>query len=167
MPSALNPVNLKLNTNSQFSFSNGSNTQTETVKSAYVQLVQPVLSWEVTWNATTGDAGDIVGCSISIKHAANSSALAYGIHIVAQLSPYYNLNNASIVTSYPDPLAAPFYKSEYTGITYLPKLLLGENVTVNFTTVLDNSVLASSIIRTHVLANYYSQASNGQNWYPF
>lgn len=166
VPSSLNNAGVILVTSAQFSYSNGTATSTEAVHSTSLQLVQPILVWTVVWSTASGDAGDIVTCAITIQHAATSSQIAYDIDIVAQLAPYHDLNVTSIVTSDLNPSAAPFWKTGYDGIIFIPQLKLNNVVTVNFATVIDNSILASSVVHPVVIGNYSSSASGGQNWYP-
>lgn len=161
--SPLNKQGVVLRTDSKFSFSNGTSTFPESSQTVNLSTVQPVLDWDVKWNATTGDAGDVVACAITIKHNVASTAVAWNIDI-ALLAPFYDVVSSSVNSS--DSTFTPFAYSKdgYYGIIHLPYLSLDNTVTVVFNSVLKNSLLASSTLSTASVANYSSASTNGLTW---
>lgn len=151
---------------SQFTFQNGTATLTESQRSLSVTVVQPALSWSVTWDETSGDAGDQVDCTIVVQHAASSSAAADDVMITAQLSPYFNLIAGSVESTFSSVVITPaVQKPGCLGIAYLPTLKLGDTAIITFSTLLDISVRASSTISNVLAADYSSAYVGGQNLY--
>lgn len=161
--SPLNNQGIVLRTDSKFSFSNGTSAFPEAYQTVRLSIVQPVLDWDVKWNASSGDAGDIVACTITVKHAAASTAVAWNID-VALLAPFYEVVPSSVNSS--DSTFTPFVFSTdgYNGVIHLPYLKLGDTATIVFNTILKNSVLASSTVSTASVANYSSASTNGLTW---
>lgn len=161
------PATLSLNgnpitTSSSFSYNNGISTYTESTRSTSIYLIQPVLSWTVTWNRTSGDAGTVVGCVVSIRHTATSTATAFNIAIAALLHPYLNLVNNSLVSSdaasiFPGSTAV----NGMSDLVVIPSLILGDTVSVEFSVTIDDFVPTASVIRTRVTVDYSSAPTTG------
>lgn len=153
-------VGTQLQITSSFAYSNGQTTIAEGDHSTYISVVQPVLAWRVAWNATTGQAGDILGCSVVVKHAPSSTADAYNLDIAANLQPYFVLLSSS----------APAVSSPgagWDGIGQFPKLAMGDVATFSFSVMLTTAVRASSVVSNTVALNYTSTpTTNGANLYP-
>lgn len=73
------PFNIErqvITTSSVFGYTN-SGGRKEIFTSASVKMVSPVLVWNVTWNATNGDAGDVIGCTVAISHDEVNIAFSF------------------------------------------------------------------------------------------
>lgn len=166
--SDLNLGGTKLPITSQLVYNNGTDTVSEDLQALNLTVVQPILAWNVTWNATTGDAGDVVKCTVTIKHEIGSSATAENVDVFAYLAPYYTLLPATVTsTDQSATLNIPWGASSINGIARLPSLAVGKSVTYTFSAFLTNDVLASSTISNQMSLNYTSQLSGGRNTYLF
>lgn len=136
----------------------------EAPQSQVVRVVQPVLYVSLVLNVTTGDAGDGVLGSVVIGHTSASSAVAYDVNLTALLAPHFRLLPAITIS---DPTAVPSCSSapEWNGLMHLPKLLLGSTVTLTFSSYLDISVLASTMITSKLDLEYLSSPSHARNSY--
>lgn len=167
VPSNINAA--KLTATSKLSYSNGASTVTENLRSVNVSIVQPVLQWTVTWNMTSCQAGDVVEGTLVVSHKSGSVAPGYEINILGQLRPFYNLISSSVVAS--DTSAYPIVSGipdGYDGIIHIPSLKVDENVTIKFSTVIDNSAVASSTISNLLSVTYWTSPLNiGRQSYPY
>lgn len=167
LPTAINVDGQPISVTSRMTYENGSLSFQEAQRSTAVYLVEPVLTWNVTWNATTGSAGDVIGCTVSIGHASSSTAAAYNIDVTGHLAPYFNLITDSIKSSDPSAILSGGSVSGWANIAVVPALVLGDSVVITFSTTIDNSVAASSVIQNQLMLNYSSApSSNGFNAYP-
>lgn len=66
--------------------------------SVELDLAGPQLAWTVTWNTTTGQAGDAVAGHLIVSHADSSTAPAFGLDI-ASLFPFLDVIPDSLRTS--------------------------------------------------------------------
>lgn len=160
--SSRNTNGLQLVATSVLSYSNGTSQFPEATRSTTITVVAPSLSISATYDASSGDAGDIIGCSVTIFHAAGSSGAAYAINLNGLVSSYLHLVSGS-VTSNVTTSASP---SGVDSIAYLPVLAVGSSALIRFNIVLDNTVAASSIIKSQLFANYSSSPVGGYNTYP-
>lgn len=151
-----------ITTTSSFTYHNGVRSYTETSQSVSIYMIQPVLSWTVNWNRTSGEAGTVIGCVVAIRHAATSSATAYNVAISALLQPYLNLVNNSLVSSE----SSAFFPGStslagMSDLVVIPALVLGDSVSFGFSVVIDDFVPTASVIRTRVTVDYSSAPSIG------
>lgn len=158
--SILNAGEVSLLVNSQFSWQNGTSTLKQSSGSVSFVVVTPMLSWTITKNATSGDAGDVVAYSITVQHADASSAVAYNVNVYAQLAPYFNLLASTVASSHASVTLTPS-ATLGNGLIYLPVLPLGDSVTVTFSVYLDTSVRSVSVISNLMGANYSSSPADG------
>lgn len=168
VPSNMNAT--RLTATSQLTYSNGASTVTESLRSVTVSIVQPILQWTVSWNMTSCQAGDVVEGTLEISHGAGSASPGYEIIIVGKLRPYYNLISSSVVPS--DSSAYPVVsgiEDGYDGIIHIPSLRVADTVTVKFSTVIDNSAMASSTISNVMAVSYWTSPANsaGRQLYLF
>lgn len=164
--SPLNLGGVKLPIASQLTYNNGTGLVSEALQFVNLTVVQPVLTWNVTWNATAGDAGDVLKCTVLIKHEIGSSATAENIDVFAYLAPYYTLLPATVTSTDSNAtLNIPWGDSSINGIARLPYLPVGKTVTYTFSAFLTTDVMSSSTISNQLSLNYTSQLSGGRNTY--
>lgn len=162
--SSRNTNGLQLAATSVLSYSNGTAQFPETTRSATITVVAPSLAMSVTYDASSGDAGDIIGCSVIISHVTgSSSSAAYAINLNGLLAPYLHIVEGS-VTSNVTTSVAPSSDS-VTSIAYLPVLVIGSSALIRFNVILDNTVAASSLITAKLSANYSSSPVGGLDSY--
>lgn len=150
----------QLQITSSFAYSNGQRTMVEGTQSTTISVVQPALSWRVLWNATTGDAGDVLRCSIAIKHDTVSASNAYQVTILAKLAPYFSLISSSVVSS--SPLSSyPSVPQGWDTIGVYPVLTIGTAAEISFNVVLTGAVNPSSVVSNLLTANYTSTPNTG------
>lgn len=163
--SALNTAGTKVNATSQTSFYNGVSTVSQAQQTDRITVVAPDLKWTVTWSNTTGQAGDVVTCTIVIQHTAASSQAAYSLLVAARIAPYYNLQLSSITSNQTAVLTPASNMIGWSGIVRIPVLRLNASASVSFSTQLDISVQAGSTISNQLSLGYTSSSSGGSNLY--
>lgn len=166
LPSSSNTNGLQVTATSTLSYGNGTATFSETAHTTTITVVQPALTWAVTLNVSSGDAGDVVGYTVVVSHAAESASAAYDIAITSLLAPYFHLVSGSVSTAATTGVSPLALQDGWDNIVYLPTLLLNSTATIKFSAYMDNSVQASSIITSQLVANYSSSPSGGWNSYP-
>lgn len=150
---------------SSFAYSNGQRTMVEGTQSTSISVVQPALFLRVMWNASTGDAGDVLRCSIAIKHDAVSASNAYQVTILAKIAPYFSLINSSVTSS--APLTSYPVPHGWDSIGVIQVFAMGATADISFNVVLTKAVNPSSVVSNLLTANYTSTPNTGgPNLYP-
>lgn len=167
MDTARNRVGQQLITTAQLTSFNGEETITEKLQSTTVTMVQPELTWSILWNTSTGDAGDIAECSVTIQHAPTSSASADDVDLFGMLAPYFILIPDSIASTNPTTIFSLFsLNRDWTGLARIPTLPLdGEPVVITFSSIINTTVRAGSVITSSLMTNYTSFYHGGLNTY--
>lgn len=167
--SPLNTVGRKLAPTSQFTHQTAASTtvnETPSTRTTSVSVVQPTLKWSAAWNVSIADAGDVVGCSMTIQHDSSSTAAAYNLNINSLLAPYFQLIPASVVSNGTNVVIAPTAtRTGYAGIITVPVVLQGSVISIKFSAVLSTSVVAGSNITSQNLMLYSSAPTNGLSSY--
>lgn len=115
------------------------------------------LTWSATYNISTGDAGDIVHGSLTISHSANSSSPAFNVDVVSHLAPYLTLLEGSLSSSHPN---ATLSVDDYV-LAQIPLIEMGSTVFINFTFVLDISVVSGSYVPANFSGSFATAPVNG------
>lgn len=165
-PSVINTQGMLLILSGSLSHSNGTNTIVEATRYSYLRIVMPELTWIIDSNVTRGDAGDFVDFNVTIFHANTSTAPAYNVEAVAFLLPFYKLINASLVVANADNVV-PEVSTGIDALAGLPKLVQGASLNISFSTYLDDSVQASSIIHSTLRVKYATSYIEGRDIYPY
>lgn len=164
---ARNRVGQQLIATAQLTSFNGEVTITEKLQTATVTMVQPELTWSILWNTTTGDAGDVAECSVTIQHAPTSSASADDVDLFGMLAPYFVLIPDSVTSTNPSTIfSLSSFSSSWTGLARIPTLPLdGEPVVITFSSLINSTVRAGSVITSSLMTNYTSYYHGGLNTY--
>lgn len=123
-------------------------------------IVEPVLVQTALWNATSGQAGDVLKCTITISHAPTSLAPALFPDVYVQLSPYMDYQPA-LVTSSILPMVAPkntSLQSSWSHVSSITRLPLGDTLIVTFSVILNVTTRAGSSLPTSVISLYTSSS---------
>lgn len=165
--SLLNAYNALLQVSGEFSFSNGTSIIKQSSGSVSFNVVTPELSWAVTQNVTSGDAGDYVEYSMTIQHSSTSTAAAYNVNVTSALVPYFNLISNSIYSSDATSiLSSSVVTDGQQQIVVIPVIALGDVVRVKFVIVIDTSVRARSTITSSIKTTLTTAPSGGLHSYP-
>lgn len=151
--------------NSVLSYENGTQTFTETTRSVSLTVGQPVLSWSVTWNASSADAGDVLGCTIVFYHNSASPTVAYNLNVIAQFGQAISLNPSSVVSSDPTTTFVRGSDPSWIGLAQLPLLNATANATITFSVSLSVDVPTASTLTNMIIANYSASANGGGKLY--
>lgn len=147
---------------SEFTHQNGSAVIKEVQRSVNVSIAQPMLSWTVAYNSTSGGSGSVVRCTITVSHSGQSSAAAEEVDIIAKLQPYFTLISGSITSMYPSIVIAPSSSvAGWDGIASIKQLPKGSTAVINFNAVVTDAVPAASVVANTLVANYSSAKVNG------
>lgn len=147
---------------SEFTHQNGTAIITEVQRAVNVSIAQPILSWNVAFNSTSGGSGSVVRCTITLSHAGTSTAAAEEVNILAKLQPYFTLVAGSIESVYPSIVLAPSSSTEgWDGVALIKQLPKGSTAVINFNAVVTNDVPAASVVSNTLVANYSSAKVNG------
>lgn len=124
---------------SQFNYNNGT-TNISDPHDLTFQIVEPHFVVQLDWNTTTGDAGDVLGCTLSLQH----DAPGYNLIVAAKFAPYFDLITSSITSTAESAIIAPMITtSGWLGIVTMVSLDLGASVTFSFSASLTEFVHAA------------------------
>lgn len=132
-----------------------------TVANTTLRIEGPELAWTVSWDKTSGDAGDTTTCSVVIQHAANSSRDAFNVDLISLLAPNLQLSGSVSASS---PVVASYSTAppSWTSIGGIASIPLGLVVRLNFSATFTTAVVAGSNFSVAVSGNFSSAATRGR-----
>lgn len=161
-PVSINTVGKRLNVTSQLTYFDGTKNVTEDIRFSTLAIILPSFNWTVRCNATSGQAGDVLGCTALIQHDVTSTATAYDITVNLQLAPYINLVPVSVSVSASEAvLSGSNVMAGWKNVLYLSSLPLGSILQFNYSIAINASVRAASKLPTTLMANYSSSYGVG------
>lgn len=160
-PVSINTVGKRLNITSQLTYFDGTKNVVEPIRYSTVAIILPYLNWTVQCNATSGQAGDVLGCRALIQHDPTSTATAYDLTVNLQLAPYINLVPGSVISSQDAVLSGSSVMNGWKNVLYLSSLPLGSTLQFNYSMAINVSVRAASKLPTTLMANYSSSYGVG------
>lgn len=152
----------QLKINSQLAYYLDSSLVNEEVKSVTLNILQPSLTWNVTWNATAGQAGTVLGCTVVVSNTGASASTVYNANLVATLPSSVSMIIPSVTSTYPSTVIVPSSDVIAQVVTFVA----GSTATIKFSLAVNATVITSSVLSNVLTLTYASSPSDGILSYP-